>query len=411
MIILVFIIGYLGIIVEHYIGINKAATALITGIACWLCLLGNPNLEQNLQHSLGEISSILFFLLGAMTVVELIDAHNGFSIITNNINATKTWQLMVVICTCTFFLSAVLDNLTTTIVMVSILKKLIKQLQVRMYLAGLVIIAANAGGAFSPIGDVTTTMLWVGGQITELGIIKATFIPSLLCIAVPLIISCLMIKEKISKPQEVEEQFQYKVSKSKQVFVFIMGISILLMVPVFKIVTHLPPYMGMLLGLGVLWVITELMHSKKQAQKTEALSMVSALQKIDTPSILFFLGILLSVSALQVNGTLQMFAQQLQQVLPNTNAQVFSLGLLSALVDNVPLVAASQGMYNLPTDSFFWHFLAYCTGTGGSLLIIGSAAGVVAMGMENINFIWYIKKITSLALIGYMAGALYMVLQ
>lgn len=410
-IILTFVIGYFAITLEHSIKINKAATALVTGVICWtIYILAQPDkhlvAEQLMEH-LGEVSGILFFLLGAMTIVELIDAHDGFQIITDRIKTKSAIKLLWITSFITFFLSAVLDNLTTTIVMVSLLRKLIADRQQRLFFIGITVIAANAGGAWSPLGDVTTTMLWIGGQITALTIIKELFIPSVFCLLIPLILISLKMKGAIQpSPQSETENSKPAFERN---FVLILGICILIFVPIFKTITHLPPFMAIMLGLGIMWIITEILHSTRDTADKDSLTVVYALRKIDTPSILFFLGILISISALQATGQLAQLAQWLSSTIKNDTIIVAAIGLLSAVVDNVPLVAASQGMYGLdqyPTDHFFWKFLAYATGTGGSALIIGSAAGVAAMGMEKITFFWYLKKITWLALVGYFAGAL-----
>jgi Na+/H+ antiporter NhaD/arsenite permease-like protein len=410
--IILFILGYIAIALEHFLRINKAATALIVGALCWVWLAYSNTalpVSDMLQVHLAKCSEILFFLLGAMTIVELIDAYHGFDIIAQKLKTTKTIQLLWLIAGITFFLSAVLDNLTTTIVMISIVRKLIAQNNLRVYFAGIIIIAANAGGAWSPIGDVTTTMLWIGHQLTETAIMKQVFLPAVVALIVPLICSSFIIKEAIQVPLDAPQSVQQIVPRKLQLFILCIGLLIFLLVPVFKIVTHLPPYLGILLGLGILWVITEIIHGNKTPQEKEMVSVHYIIQKIDTSSILFFLGILLSIAALESGGYLHALATQLQALIPNANTTVFSLGLLSSVIDNVPLVAAAQGMYPLsqyPTDHFFWHYLAYCTGTGGSILVIGSAAGVAAMGMLPIHFFGYIKRTGILALLGYIAGAL-----
>lgn len=418
LIITIFILGYVAIAVEHSIKINKAATALVTGVLCWtVYILFSPDkhiVTEELTHHLGELSGILFFLLGAMTIVELIDAHDGFNIITTRINQTDKRKLLWTVAFITFFLSAILDNLTTTIVIISLLRKLIRDDKDRLFFAGIVVIAANAGGAWSPIGDVTTTMLWIGGQITTVNIIVKLILPSLMCLIAPLVFLSFILKDNIERPVIDTNASNQTISQKHQLIVFVSGVLILILVPVFKTVTHLPPYMGILIGLGILWIITEIIHGKKDEENKHILSVVHALRKIDTPSILFFLGILVSIAALQSTGILSELAQWMTATLHNDNIIVISIGLLSAVVDNVPLVAAAQGMYDLshyPTDHYFWEFLAYCAGTGGSALIIGSAAGVAAMGMEKISFFWYLRKITLLALLGYFAGAITYILQ
>jgi Na+/H+ antiporter NhaD/arsenite permease-like protein len=412
LIILIFLVGYLAITLEHPLKINKAATALITGALCWtvfiLSAANKEDVNESLAHHLGELSGILFFLLGAMAIVELIDAHDGFDLIVARITATNKAKLLWIICLITFFLSAVLDNLTTTIVMVSLLKKLIKKDEDRMLFTGMVVIAANAGGAWSPIGDVTTTMLWIGNQITSLNIIKVLFFPSLISLVVPLLILSLRMKGNVERPLVNDHNDEKKLSPRQQSIVFICGVLILVLVPVFKTVTHLPPYMGILLGLGILWLITEILHGGKDDEDKHVLSVVYALRKIDTPSVLFFFGILVSIAALQSCGVLSGLATWMTNAITDKNIVGLTFGLLSAILDNVPLVAAVQGMFPLsqyPTDHQFWELLAYCTGTGGSALIIGSAAGVAAMGIEKISFFWYLRKISWLALIGFFAGA------
>lgn len=418
LLIVTFVIGYIAIATEHFIHINKAATALLTGGLCWtIYILSSPDkhlVGEQLTEHLGELSGILFFLLGAMTIVELIDAHNGFEIITRKINQTDKRKLLWIVSFITFFLSPILDNLTTTIVMVSLLRKLIKSPQERLFFAGMIVIAANAGGAWSPIGDVTTTMLWIGGQITASNIVMELFAPSLVCILVPLIILSIRLRGKIERPVEKVRTDTEVLSKRHQYIVFLSGVLILILVPLFKTITHLPPYMGILIGLGILWIITEIIHGKKDDQDRHVLSVAHALRKIDTPSILFFLGILISIASLQSTGVLSELASWMNEKIGNENIIVISMGLLSSVIDNVPLVAASQGMYDLtqyPTDHYFWEFLAYSTGTGGSALIIGSAAGVAAMGMEKISFFWYLKKMSLLALSGFFAGAGVYILQ
>jgi len=415
----VFLIGYTAIALENKININKAATALITGVICWTIYVAwSPDkrvVEEQLTMHLGELSGILFFLLSAMTIVELIDAHDGFNIITDRINETNQRRLIWIIAFISFFLSALLDNLTTTIVMVSLIRKLISEKKQRLFFAGLIIIAANAGGAWSPIGDVTTTMLWIGGQITTVKLVINLILPSVACLLVPLLIVSLRLKGHVTRPN-VENTSVKNVTLpiQQQKIVFFSGMLILVLVPVFKTVTHLPPYMGILVGLGVLWVITEIMHGKKAGSERQHLSVSQALQKVDSPTILFFLGILLSITALQSSGILATLADWVNNKMENEHIIALCFGILSSVVDNVPLVAAGQGMYSLeqyPTDHSFWLFLAYTTGTGGSALIIGSAAGVAAMGMEKIDFFWYLKKITLIALAGYVAGAIIYILQ
>ncbi len=419
LLLIVFIVGYISIALENGIGINKAATALITGVLCWTVYIGWSGdkhlVAEQLTGHLGELSGILFFLLGAMTIVELIDVHDGFNLITDRINQTNKRKLIWIISFITFFLSPLLDNLTTTIVMISLIRKLVSARRERLFFAGLIIIAANAGGAWSPIGDITTTMLWIGGQITAFNIIINLIVPALVCLLIPLLIVTFKLKGDVTRPKpENNTGRNVALPKRQQEIVFLSGVLILVLVPIFKTVTHLPPYMGILIGLGILWVITEIMHGKKPAPDKHQLSVSKALQKVDSPSILFFLGILLSIAALQSAGILATLAEWVSGQTGNENIVAVLFGLLSAVVDNVPLVAAAQGMYSLeqyPTDHNFWIFVAYTTGTGGSALIIGSAAGIAAMGMEKIDFFWYLKKISLIALAGYLAGAVVYMLQ
>lgn len=413
-----FIIGYAAIAFEHKIKVNKSASALITGVLLWtvhiLFATDSHVVSEALTHHLGELSGILFFLLGAMTIVELVDAHEGFDIIMKRITQTDKRILFWIVSFITFFMSSILDNLTTTIVIIALLRKLISDQKERLFFCGIVIIAANAGGAWTPIGDVTTTMLWIGGQITTGKIMTHMFFPSLMCLVIPLIFISFQLKGKVDRFNNDNYSKKKHLSVKHQSIVFFTGVSVLVLVPVFKTITHLPPYMGILLGLGILWVITEIMHVDKEDEYKNKFSVVTALRKIDTSSILFFLGILISIAALQSAGILSSFAQWMTRVIANDNIILISLGLISSVIDNVPLVAAVQGMYDLqvyPQDNYFWLFLTYTSGTGGSILIIGSAAGVAAMGMEKIDFFWYLRKISLLALLGYFAGAITYILQ
>ncbi len=415
-IIAVFVLGYVAIALEHPLKLNKAASALITGVVCWTIYMlqseSSHEVSEELLHHLGEISSILFFLLGAMTIVELIDSHNGFDIITQKISTGSKQKLMLLVTLITFLLSALLDNLTTAIVMTSLCAKLLREKEDRLWFAGMIVIAANAGGAWSPLGDVTTTMLWIGRQITALNIMKQLILPSIAVCIIPAMIISFRYKGKKIVTMPVTESSSLEKKEGK--VILLAGIGFLVFVPVFKTVTHLPPVMGMLLALGLMWVITTFLHKSKDAEHAARYTVARALQKVDTPSILFFLGILLAVSALQSFGILKNLATFLSGTLKNDYLIGIALGLLSAVVDNVPLVAASQGMYDLntyPTDHFFWEFLALTTGTGGSALIIGTAAGVAVMGIEHINFMWYLKKIGWLALLGFVAGILVFMLQ
>lgn len=411
MLLAVFIIGYLAIAFEHQIKLNKAASALITGVLCWTIYIFSGTDHDAAHHALlehmGEISGILFFLLGAMTIVELIDAHDGFEPISSSIKTTNKFKLLSIITVIAFFLSAVLDNLTTTIVLISLVSKLVKDEKEKLVFASIIVIAANAGGAWSPIGDVTTTMLWMGNQITTLGIIKSVFIPSLISVIIPLLGFSYHLKGVIP-PSLKDGNINKRSTPKERHLVLIIGLASLLFVPVFKTWTGLPPFMGMLFSLGMMWLITEVIHSGKDTMDKDNLSVNFAIRKIDTPSILFFLGILISVAALLSAGTLKEMADNLNQQIGNQKIIVMVLGGLSAIIDNVPLVAATQGMYSLSdfgTDHPFWLFLAYCSGTGGSMLIIGSAAGVAAMGLTKIEFFWYLKRVSFWALLGYLSGA------
>ena len=419
-IIILFVIGYAAIALEHNIKINKTASALIPGVVLWVIYIVSQSdthlVNEELLKHLGDISSILFFLMGAMTIVELIDTYNGFEVITERITQTKKVSLLWIIGILTFFLSAVLDNLTTTIVMVSLLRKLIKDHETRLFYVGIVVIAANAGGAWSPIGDVTTTMLWIGGQISAFNIMANLFAPSFISLAIPLGVLSLTMKGRVERPFLATETYK-ELSRRQQSIILILGLSMLIMVPIFKTLTHLPPFMGMMLGLGVLWIVTDIMHrnhTEDQPENGKRRTVTDVLTRIDLPSILFFLGILLAVASLEVSGILHTLSQFLDEKIGNLNFIVIAIGLASAIIDNVPLVAATQGMYDLaqfPMDHYLWEFLAYCAGTGGSILIIGSAAGVAAMGMEKINFFWYVKKISWLALLGYLAGAAFYIVE
>lgn len=408
--VVIFIIGYLAIAFEHPLKINKTASALVTGVLVWVvyALVKGPDSLESLSHHLGSTSEILFFLLGAMTLVELVDAHHGFHFVSRLIKTNQPAKLMWIVGFITFFLSAILDNLTTSIVMVTLLRKLVSDKSTRMFFVGVVVIAANAGGAWSPIGDVTTTMLWIGGQISPSGIIKTLFIPSLISLIVPLAVAAFWVRgRKLGSFQHRAELTPEEDRHGK--IMLAAGISSLLGVPVFKTVTHLPPYMGILLALGIVWILSELLHSDKDEETKKPYTVGHALTKIDTSSVLFFLGILLAIGALESFGYLTQLAAVLEQTFGNQYVIVALIGLASSVVDNVPLVAATMGMYSLadfPMDHVMWEFLAYCAGTGGSILIIGSAAGVAVMGMEQIEFGWYAKKIGVLALLGYVAGAL-----
>ena len=465
LLIIIFVIGYLAIALEHPIKIDKAASALVMGGIIWGALaLGIDDLvtkeflsefyekfktkfnslkeigvyssdeyakpikflKYELSHHLIDIGEILFFLLAAMTIVELVDSHQGFSIITDKITTKRKVPLMWILCVISFFFSAVLDNLTTSIVMAALISKMIKDKKDLWMFAGMIIISANAGGAWSPMGDVTTIMLWVGGQVTAWNIIYSIFIPSLVCMIVPLLYISFKLKGSIQSPDLTSLNSEISsVNTYERNLIFYMGVLGLLFVPIFKITTGLPPYVGMLLSLGVLWVTTEILHRDKNYEQRRHLSVIGVLKKVDTPTIFFFLGILLAVAGLQSAGQLDIVAKYLENTFSGENKIYIInvlIGLMSALVDNVPLVAGAMGMYEIgpiqdgilayPQDHKFWQFLAYCAGTGGSVLIIGSAAGVAVMGILKIDFMWYLKRISFLALIGYVAGAItYIIMQ
>ncbi len=447
--IVIFILGYTAIALEHNIHIDKAATALFTGVLIWvLYILDASNIvgalaashnwhefllihphgdaieyisHHELLHHLSEISEIVFFLIGAMTIVEVVDHHQGFTLITNQIRTTNKRKLMWIICLLSFFMSALLDNLTTTIVMVTLMRKLVADKKDRWMFVGMVVVAANSGGAWSPIGDVTTIMLWVKGQITAGAIIKDVIAPALVSLLVPLAVISVILKGQVNRPEDADlSSADFTIPDKEKKLFLVVGVSALISVPIFKMLTHLPPFMGMLLGLGVLWILNEITHRKKPMQVRRHLSVNYIISRIDMPTILFFIGILLAVGGLQSAGHLASLSQWLDDV---TQGNIYiiniSIGVLSAIVDNVPLVAAAMGMYPIAdtaadiaasspfmVDGNFWEFLAYCAGTGGSLLIIGSAAGVAAMGLEKIDFGWYLKHISIFALIGYASGAL-----
>jgi Na+/H+ antiporter NhaD/arsenite permease-like protein len=502
----IFVLGYVAIVFEHTLRINKAASALLAGGLCWTAyILANDAdlVNELLLHHLGELSQILFFLLGAMTIVELIDAHDGFELITSRITTRSRRKLLVIITILSFFLSAVLDNLTTSIVMMSLVRKLVSEDVDRRYYGGAVIIAANSGGAWSPIGDVTTTMLWVGHQVTTTNLISNIIVPAVVSVIIPILwigwrlkgnlggriaapslssmsrltgveaallpelagetstiklpsdaaaIGRTLVELKLrtrtgvsivsvaregggpeaaspnrplsagdslvlsGSPDAIAHTIAFLVAGRspeptqswERSLVFFAGTGALVFVPVFKTLTHLPPFLGILLALGVLWGLTELIHKRKNDESKGQLSVAGALQRVDSQSILFFLGILLAIAALQSNGQLGALAQAMDDHIGNVDVITMSIGLSSSVVDNVPLVAAAQGMYSLaqfPTDHHFWLFLAYCAGTGGSILIIGSAAGIAVMGIQHITFGWYVRHMSLPALLGYLAGA------
>jgi Na+/H+ antiporter NhaD/arsenite permease-like protein len=419
LIVVLFVLCYLAIALEHPLGIDKSASALVGAGLLWTVFAiwgGDPQgVAQGLNEALVSTAQIVFFLMGAMTIVEVVDAHDGFEVITSRINTQRLSTLMWIVGFVTFFLSAILDNLTTTIVMVSLMKKLLDQRDDRLFFAGLIVIAANAGGAWTPIGDVTTTMLWIGGQITALEIMKGLLLPSLVNLIVPLAVTSSMLGARaVASPARHSPVSKDAHAVFRRNLMFFLGLGILVLVPVFKTVTHLPPFMGILLGLGMLWAVGDLVHRKSDDLEKQRLTIARALTRIDMSSLVFFIGILLAVATLEHTHILASLALWLDQTIGRQDIIVLVIGLVSAVVDNVPLVAASMGMFSLtqyPPDGFLWEFLAYCAGTGGSILIIGSAAGVAAMGLENIDFGWYLKKISWLALLGYLAGALVYIAQ
>lgn len=441
-IILIFVIGYLTITLEHPLKMDKTVPALIMASLIWAVLaIGFVNgwfdvintkeqafnylsggevamegFQDTLLHHFGKTSEILIFLIGAMTIVEIVDLHRGFDVLKNAVNTKSKKKLLWIIGVLAFLLSAVIDNLTATIVLVTLLRKLIYKREERLWYAGLIVIAANAGGAWSPIGDVTTTMLWIANKLTALGLIEFVILPAIVCFAIPFLIASYLPIFRGQVEAEVSQDPEEARLLSSRTMLF-LGLGMIVSVPVFKAITHLPPYMGMIFALGVVWLVSEYIHPEEDFSKERRplYSAHKALSRIEISSILFFLGILMAVAGLEslvygvVNGeevgTLRYVAEELQIAIPNQDIVILLLGVLSAVIDNVPLVAASIGMYDMPTDSVLWHFIAYSAGTGGSMLIIGSAAGVAAMGMERIDFIWYLKKISWLALIGFLAGA------
>ena len=432
-VVLCFFIGYIIIVLEQPLKLDKSVPALLMGALTWaLISVGNLEvlgvnhqvtpLEDGLLHIMGKTAEILFFLLGAMTIVELVDLHKGFSPITSLVKTKDKKSLLWITSLIAFFLSAVLDNLTTTIVMVSILRKLVPKREERLFYVSLIIIAANAGGAWSPIGDVTTTMLWIGKKVSSFGLMQNLFLPSVISLVLPVFIASLLpiFKGKIENLTGQDNTLDTsKLLSSKTML--IAGLAGLIFVPIFKSVTHLPPYMGIMISLGIVWLISEYIHPEEEfnQENRHLYSVHKALSRIEISSIIFFLGILLAVGALESVvvqsstgekvGFLMSLANKLQELIPNQNMVIIFIGILSAVIDNVPLVAATMGMYPMdkfPMDSNLWHFIAYSAGTGGSMLVIGSAAGVAAMGMEKIDFIWYFKNISWLAFIGFIAGCL-----
>jgi Na+/H+ antiporter NhaD/arsenite permease-like protein len=416
--IVIFVLAYVAIALEHPLKINKSASALVGAGMLWTvyAVFGGDQamIGNQLNDSLAATAQIVFFLIGAMTIVEVIDAHDGFEVITSLIRTRAQVTLLWIVGFVTFFLSAVLDNLTTTIVMISLMKKISDNQNDRLFFAAMIVIAANAGGAWSAIGDVTTTMLWIGGQISPLSIINGVLPASLVNLLIPLLFGSYLLKGKIIVSPVKPERDSILTSGFERNLIFFLGLALLVAVPAFKTSTHLPPFMGILLALGVLWFVGELIHRGKSSDEKHILLPPYALTRIDMSSVVFFIGILLAVATLEHTHILGSLAAWLDHAFGRQELIVLALGMLSAIVDNVPLVAASIGMYSLdryPTDSFLWEFVAYCAGTGGSMLIIGSAAGVAAMGLEKIDFFWYVKKVSWLALLGYLAGAAVYIVQ
>ncbi|MDK9726255.1 MAG: sodium:proton antiporter NhaD [Sterolibacteriaceae bacterium MAG5] len=412
--VVVFVLAYAAIALEHPLKVNKSASALVGAGLLWTIYalsMGDAHaVSEQLGESVMSTAQIVFFLMGAMTIVEVVDAHNGFEVITSRIRTSKLSTLMWLVGFVTFFLSAILDNLTTTIVMISLMRKLLAKHEDRLFFAGIIVIAANSGGAWSPIGDVTTTMLWIGGQITSLAIIQGVLLPALTSMIVPLAITAYVLRgrEVVTPQLAAGDDGRSATPDFERNLMFFLGLGILVAVPAFKTVTHLPPFMGIMFGLGILWLVGDLVHRHKEEHARRHLTLVHALTRIDLSSLVFFIGILLAVATLEHTHILTSLAQWLDRTVGRLDLIVMVIGIASAIVDNVPLVAASMGMYSLadyPPDHFLWEFMAYCAGTGGSILIIGSAAGVAAMGLEKIHFFWYVRKISGLALAGYFAGA------
>ena len=417
--VIIFVLVYAAIALEHPLKVNKSATALLGAGLLWTVYALSGTDQQIVGMQLGDsltgTAQIVFFLMGAMTIVEVVDAHNGFEVITSRIKTTKLSTLMWMVGFVSFFLSSILDNLTTTIIMVSLMKKLLDQREDRLFFAGIIVIAANAGGAWTPIGDVTTTMLWIGGQITAVEIMKGLFIPSMINLLVPLGVTAMMLGSRpVIAPQRDADEEPFETSAFERNLMFFLGLGVLVAVPVFKTLTHLPPFLGILFGLGLVWLVGDLVHREEEDLRKQRLTLARALTRIDMSAVVFFIGILLSVAVLDHTHVLSGIAHWLDKTVGRLDVIVMIIGLVSAVVDNVPLVAASMGMYTLqehPADSFLWEFMAYCAGTGGSILIIGSAAGVAAMGLEKIDFLWYMRKISGLALIGYFAGAIFYIVE
>ena len=426
-IILIFVLGYLAITLEHNLKVDKLIPALGMMALMWAIIslahlpvfevntelkeLEPSNLDTILLHHLGKTAEIIIFLLGAMTIVEIIDYFNGFYTIKNFIRTKSKKGLLWIFGILSFILSAIIDNLTATIVLITILQKVIHNRETRLWFAALIVICANAGGAWSPIGDVTTTMLWIGDKVTTFKLISYVLIPSIICFIFPVVIATFLPAFQ-GEIHEIEEDPNIEIHKRGGTMLY-LGLSAIIFVPVFKTLTHLPPYVGMMLSLAIVATFAEIFSKAKinitsfdeESDANQTASPVHrSLSKIELPSILFFLGILLAVAALESLGLLFNFAEGLNHTIPNTDIVIAFLGVVSAIIDNVPLVAASMGMFSMGADDPVWHLIAYSAGTGGSMLIIGSAAGVVAMGMEKIDFFWYLKKITWLAFIGFLGG-------
>ena len=427
-IVIAFVIGYLCIALESLTKINKAAIALLMCVVCWTLLMLNPasfypaieapevlhHIAEVIEHHLGDAAGTLFFLMGAMTIVEIVDSNGGFNFVRDTLKTRSKRKLMWRMAFMTFFLSAILDNLTTSIVMIMVLRKLVQNREDRLLYAALVVISANSGGAFSPIGDVTTIMLWIKGVITTQGVLTEIFIPSLISMLIPAAIISTMLKGKFDKEQNLPKAEVSQFTKTQRTIIFWLGVGGLVFVPIFKTLTHLPPFMGILLVLGILWTVTEIFHHNTSEDDTMAKRVSDIMTKIDLSTIMFFLGILMAVAVLQEVGVLTALGQTLDTTFEGNHYLVTGIiGVLSSIVDNVPLVAGCMGMYpvqavgDLAVDGVFWQLLAYCAGVGGSMLIIGSAAGVVVMGLEKITFGWYMKKITWIVFVGYIAGILY----
>ena len=426
-IIIVFVVGYICIATESLLKINKAAIALLMCVACWTLLMTAPgsfypsvapdgllgHISEVIEHHLGDAAGTLFFLMGAMTIVEIVDSNGGFNFVRDALKTRSKRKLMWRVAFMTFFLSAILDNLTTSIVMIMVLRKLVQSRGDRLIYAALIVISANSGGAFSPIGDVTTIMLWIKGVITTQGVLTEIFIPSLVSMVIPAFILQYSLSGKFDKSQNLPAADVSQFTKRQRDIIFWLGVGGLVFVPIFKTITHLPPFMGILLVLGVLWTVTEIFHHNTSEDDTMAKRVSDLLSRIDLSTIMFFLGILMAVAVLQEIGVLTRLGEGLNETFHGNHYLVTGIiGVLSSIVDNVPLVAGCMGMYpvqpvgDMAVDGIFWQLLAYCAGVGGSMLIIGSAAGVVVMGLEKITFGWYMKKITWIAFVGYLAGIL-----